>query len=228
MHQSGHSRAHSMQTVQFSSNSAITPRERGGRSGATSGYCRVVDRRVIVFSVTASPLASPRPAPSMWTILSDPGGPRRERVGGGPVAYGPAPGPRPGQRRPQPARAREPQPRFGLAQRAEPQPQPVPVGERPRPVRAERRLDREQPGAVPVQHRQAVPAVPAEDPQGTGGGQFDRSTAPAVPDQAPTLDRQPDSRPADRVQFEGYPHDPDPAFEAGCPGSPGRTDFRSA
>ena len=41
MHQSGHSRAHSMQTVQFSSNSAITPRLRGGRSGCTSGYCRV-------------------------------------------------------------------------------------------------------------------------------------------------------------------------------------------
>ena len=42
MHQSGHSRAHSMQTVQFSSSSAITPRERGGRSGSTSGYCWVV------------------------------------------------------------------------------------------------------------------------------------------------------------------------------------------
>ncbi len=39
MHQSGHSRAHSMQTVQFSSNSPITPRERGGSSGRTSGYC---------------------------------------------------------------------------------------------------------------------------------------------------------------------------------------------
>src|SRR5918993_1710433 len=61
MHQSGHSRAHSMQTVQFSASSAITPRERGGRSGATSGYCCVVDRRVIVFNVTASPFASPTP-----------------------------------------------------------------------------------------------------------------------------------------------------------------------
>ena len=41
MHQSGHSRAQSMQTVQFSSSSAITPRERGGSSGSTSGYCWV-------------------------------------------------------------------------------------------------------------------------------------------------------------------------------------------
>jgi hypothetical protein len=50
-----------MQTVQFSSTSAITPRERGGRSGSTSGYCLVCDRRVIVFSVTAKPLTSPLP-----------------------------------------------------------------------------------------------------------------------------------------------------------------------
>ena len=69
MHQSGHSRAHSMQTVQFSSSSAITPRERGGRSGATSGYCCVCDRRVIVFSVTASPFASPSPGTPMPHIL---------------------------------------------------------------------------------------------------------------------------------------------------------------
>ncbi len=61
MHQSGHSRAQSMQTVQFSSSSAITPRERGGRSGFASGYCWVWARRVIVFSVTASPFASPAP-----------------------------------------------------------------------------------------------------------------------------------------------------------------------
>lgn len=61
MHQSGHSRAQSMQTVQFSVSSAITPRERGGSSGATSGYCWVVDRRVIVFNVTASPFTSPSP-----------------------------------------------------------------------------------------------------------------------------------------------------------------------
>src|SRR5262245_27123858 len=61
MHQSGHSRAHSMQTVQFSSNRAITPRLRGGRSAGADGYCRVIDRRVIVRNVTASPLARPPP-----------------------------------------------------------------------------------------------------------------------------------------------------------------------
>src|SRR4051812_13136253 len=61
MHQSGHSRAHSMQTVQFSASRAITPRERGGRSGSTSGYCWVTDRLVIVLNVTASPLISPLP-----------------------------------------------------------------------------------------------------------------------------------------------------------------------
>src|SRR3954464_7838066 len=61
MHQSGHSRAHNMQTVQFSSSSAITPRLRGGSSGSTSGYCWVIERLVIVFSVTASPLIRPWP-----------------------------------------------------------------------------------------------------------------------------------------------------------------------
>ena len=61
MHQSGHSRAQSMQTVQFSSSRAMTPRERGGNSGETSGYCWVCDRRVIVRRVIASPLASPPP-----------------------------------------------------------------------------------------------------------------------------------------------------------------------
>ena len=71
MHQSGHSRAHSMQTVQFSSNSAITPRERGGRSGATSGYCWVTDRRTMVLRVTASPFASPAPGipPSLMPLI---------------------------------------------------------------------------------------------------------------------------------------------------------------
>lgn len=61
MHQSGHSRAQSMQTVQFSSNSPITPRERGGSSGWTSGYCAVTVFFVIVRSVTARPLARPEP-----------------------------------------------------------------------------------------------------------------------------------------------------------------------
>ena len=37
MHQAGHSRAHNMHDVQFSSCSAMTPRLRGGSSGSTSG-----------------------------------------------------------------------------------------------------------------------------------------------------------------------------------------------
>ncbi len=61
MHQSGHSRAQSMQTVQFSSSSAITPRVRGGSSGCTSGYCAVTVFFVIVRRVTARPLARPAP-----------------------------------------------------------------------------------------------------------------------------------------------------------------------
>src|ERR671916_361120 len=61
MHPSGHSRAHSMQTVQFSSSSAITPRLRGGSSGWMSGYCWVVVFFVIVRNVTASPLIRPLP-----------------------------------------------------------------------------------------------------------------------------------------------------------------------
>lgn len=61
MHQSGHSRAQSMQTVQFSSNSPMTPRLRGGSSGWTSGYWAVCERLVIVRRVTARPLARPDP-----------------------------------------------------------------------------------------------------------------------------------------------------------------------
>ena len=61
MHQSGHSRAHSIHDVQFSSTSPMTPRLRGGRSGLTSGYCSVIDLRSICRSVTARPLASPVP-----------------------------------------------------------------------------------------------------------------------------------------------------------------------
>ena len=64
MHQSGHSRAHSMQEVQFSSNSAMTPRERGGSSGCASGYCAVTDRRDMVRSVVARPCARPCPGTS--------------------------------------------------------------------------------------------------------------------------------------------------------------------
>ncbi len=65
MHQSGHSRAQSMQTVQFSSSSAITPRERGGSEGCASGYCAVTVFLVIVRRVTAKPLARPAPGKLM-------------------------------------------------------------------------------------------------------------------------------------------------------------------
>src|SRR5215212_8059631 len=61
MHQDGHSRAHSMQEVQFSSSNAITPRLRGGSSGWTSGYCSVTDRRASVLAVTLSPSINPLP-----------------------------------------------------------------------------------------------------------------------------------------------------------------------
>src|SRR6266511_5857304 len=64
MHQLGHSRAHSMQDVQFSSNSAITPRVRGGSSGFTSGYCAVTARCPRVFAVTRRPSTSPFPGSS--------------------------------------------------------------------------------------------------------------------------------------------------------------------
>src|SRR6266540_295210 len=67
MHQSGHSRAHSMQTVQYSAGGAIMPRQRGGRSGLTSGYCCVPARRVIVLKVTARPLANPIPGTPLLT-----------------------------------------------------------------------------------------------------------------------------------------------------------------
>ncbi|MFC4058805.1 hypothetical protein ACFOWE_10895 [Planomonospora corallina] len=61
MHQSGHSRAQSMHTVQFSSTSAITPLLRAGRSGLTSGYCWVTDRLSMCRRVIVSPFASPTP-----------------------------------------------------------------------------------------------------------------------------------------------------------------------
>src|SRR5680860_486600 len=68
MHHAGHSRAHSMHTVQFSSINAITPRERGGSSGSASGYCAVTARLVMFRQVTASPLA--RPLPGRLTVSS--------------------------------------------------------------------------------------------------------------------------------------------------------------
>ena len=63
MHQSGHSRAQSMQEVQFSSCSAITPRLRGGSAGFTSGYSPVWTGRSNARPVVASPDSSPRPSP---------------------------------------------------------------------------------------------------------------------------------------------------------------------
>src|SRR3954471_21022348 len=84
MHQSGHSRAQSMQTVQFSSSRAITPRLRGGSSGSTSGYCWVVDRLVMVLRVTASPWTSPLPgvlrSPSSLTNAYPAPSPRATRA----------------------------------------------------------------------------------------------------------------------------------------------------
>src|SRR5690242_11601758 len=59
MHQSGHCRAQSMQTVQFSSLRAITPRARVGGSSRSCGYCTVTVGFIIVFSVTPRPVNMP-------------------------------------------------------------------------------------------------------------------------------------------------------------------------
>src|ERR1700745_4311424 len=59
MHQSGHCRAHSMHTVQFSSLSAITPRARVGGSSRSCGYCTVTVGFVIVLNVTPRPVSMP-------------------------------------------------------------------------------------------------------------------------------------------------------------------------
>src|SRR6476659_6206616 len=63
MHQSGQERAHSMQTVQFSSRRAMTPRARMGGASFSRGYCTVfapwVMVRAIVPSVTPRPLTKP-------------------------------------------------------------------------------------------------------------------------------------------------------------------------
>src|ERR1035437_10252536 len=63
MHQSGHSRAHNMQLVQFSSSRAMTPRVRGGRWGWASGYSAVWVGLAKVLAVVASPLRRPGMAP---------------------------------------------------------------------------------------------------------------------------------------------------------------------
>ena len=59
MHQSGHSRAHSMQTVQFSSNSADDAAGAGRQFGLRVRVLRGDRRWVIVRRVTARPLARP-------------------------------------------------------------------------------------------------------------------------------------------------------------------------
>ena len=76
MHQSGHSRAHSMQAVQLPSWRAITPRARVGGASFTCGYCTVAAPfegagisvrtprlgntvRTMVEPVTTSPLTRP-------------------------------------------------------------------------------------------------------------------------------------------------------------------------
>ena len=59
MHQSGHERAHSMQTVQFSSLSAMTPRARAGGSSRSCGYCTVTVGFIIVLNVTPRPVSMP-------------------------------------------------------------------------------------------------------------------------------------------------------------------------
>src|SRR5687768_18378812 len=68
MHQSGHWRAQSMQTVQFSSLRAMTPRALAGGSSRSWGYCTVTAGFIIVRNVT------PRPEikPGSLAIMSDP------------------------------------------------------------------------------------------------------------------------------------------------------------
>src|SRR5581483_2418185 len=67
MHQSGHWRAHSMQTVQFSSRRAITPRARGARVSFSWGYCTVTAPCSIVMNVSLRPLTMPTGA---WMVRS--------------------------------------------------------------------------------------------------------------------------------------------------------------
>src|SRR4051794_7427370 len=59
MHQSGQERAHSMQTVQFSSLSAMTPRARGAGSSRSWGYCTVTAGFIIVLNVMPRPPMTP-------------------------------------------------------------------------------------------------------------------------------------------------------------------------
>src|SRR5690242_440084 len=67
MHQSGHDRAQSMQTVQFSSLSAMTPRARGATSSFSCGYCTVTAGLNIVRIVTPRPVVMP--LTWLWNFL---------------------------------------------------------------------------------------------------------------------------------------------------------------
>src|SRR5205814_8642562 len=68
MHQSGQERAHSMQTVQFSSLSAMTPRARVGGSSRSCGYCTLTAGFVIVLNVTPRPVSMPL----IWRFMTHP------------------------------------------------------------------------------------------------------------------------------------------------------------
>src|SRR5579862_7150381 len=67
MHQSGHWRAHSMQTVQLSSRRAMTPRARGARVSFSCGYCTVTAPWSIVMNVSLRPLTMPT---GVWMVRS--------------------------------------------------------------------------------------------------------------------------------------------------------------
>src|SRR5712691_1379907 len=79
MHQSGHSRAQSMHTVQFSSLRAITPRERGGSGEISSGYWTVTACDTMWRMVIPRPFSRPVPkvvflilVSSLRAVSSDP------------------------------------------------------------------------------------------------------------------------------------------------------------
>src|SRR5438067_4605737 len=70
MHQSEQLRAHSMQTVQFSSFRAMTPRARMVGVSFSFGYCVVTPGFSMLLSVTPKPLTSP--CPGMFGIRRPP------------------------------------------------------------------------------------------------------------------------------------------------------------
>src|SRR5262249_9626151 len=80
MHQSGQERAHSMQTVQFSSFSAMTPRARVGGSSRSCGYCTVTAGFSIVLNVMPRPPITPG---SFAFLLRTPPPPWRRPLRGG-------------------------------------------------------------------------------------------------------------------------------------------------